>query len=165
MRATVRLGAVMLATVFAASAPTCPAWGSPLVSSLLAKGRGRPNIELDRLDFPDMVGAAGHEQHLKRALARAAREADWGVGRGHTIEYRIEIRALTLSQEGGVLRVRCLAVGRLPGGKAATSQLSFGGDPRQTTKLVRQVLEIVARGVITRLAALERKRRGVDSQG
>jgi hypothetical protein len=50
-------------------------------------------------------------------------------------------------------------VGKLPKGKVARSDIQYGGDPRSPRKVVRQVLEIVARGVITRLAELERNRR------
>ncbi|MEZ4225132.1 MAG: hypothetical protein R3B13_29540 [Polyangiaceae bacterium] len=59
-----------------------------------------------------------------------------------------------------VMRVSCTAVGRLPGGRSAKSHLTFGGDPRKKNELITRVLEIVARGVVTRLAELERVRRG-----
>ena len=60
----------------------------------------------------------------------------------------------------GVLRVRCTAFGRLPSGKTAKSHLDYGGDPKAHGEVVKRVLEMVARGVITRLAELERVRRG-----
>lgn len=164
VRSAFRVGVLAFAAAVAASAAARPTFAAPIAPIVLGKERGRPTVELDRLDFPDMPGAPGHKKHLKRALARAAREADWGVGSGHKIEYRVEIRKLSLTREDGVLRVRCIAVGRLPGGKAATSQLNFGGDPNGATKLVRQVLEIVARGVVTRLAQLERRRRSAGSE-
>jgi hypothetical protein len=58
-----------------------------------------------------------------------------------------------------VLNVHCTALGRLPGGKSARSHIAFGGNPQQRERVLKSVLEIVARGVITRLAALERARR------
>ena len=58
-----------------------------------------------------------------------------------------------------MLKVRCTALGRLPAGKSARSHLAFGGNPRQRERVMKHVLEIVARGVVTRLAALERARR------
>jgi hypothetical protein len=61
--------------------------------------------------------------------------------------------------EKGVLKVRCTAFGRLPKGKTARSKLEFGGDPRDTRKVIDHVLTIVARGVLSRLAELERNRR------
>jgi hypothetical protein len=88
------------------------------------------------------------------------RRADWGAGAKNRIEYRFFVTELTLTEEEGVLRVRCTAVGKLPKGKTAKSRLSFSGDPHKKSELVKRVLDIVARGVITRLAELERVRRG-----
>ncbi len=64
-----------------------------------------------------------------------------------------------LVAKGSALEVRCSARGELPGGRRARSRLVYGGDPKQTQKLVERVLEIVARGVVGRLAEMERERR------
>jgi hypothetical protein len=123
---------------------------------------GRPRVKLDRLDFPDnFEGSAYFKRHLKTALGRAVRRAEWGGGRENTIEYRFSVSELSAKLEGGVLQVSCAAVGHLPGGQSAKSQLSFGGSPKERSKVVKKVLEIVAQGVITRLAELERARRGL----
>jgi hypothetical protein len=74
--------------------------------------------------------------------------------------YRFSVEQLRIEQEDGVLRVSCTAVGRLPKGKTAKGNLSFGGDPQRRNAVVVRVLQIVARGVLTRLAELERVRRG-----
>ena len=58
-----------------------------------------------------------------------------------------------------MLKVRCTALGRLPKGKTARSKLEFGGDPKDPRKVIDHVLTIVARGVLARLADLERDRR------
>jgi hypothetical protein len=55
--------------------------------------------------------------------------------------------------------VRCTALGRLPKGKTARSKLEFGGDAKDPRKVIDHVLLIVARGVLARLADLERDRR------
>ncbi|NLE88124.1 MAG: hypothetical protein GX607_17200 [Myxococcales bacterium] len=123
--------------------------------------RGTPRIHLDRLDFPDVPGAAGYKKHLLKVLHKEARRARWGAGRDNRIEYRFEVTELSVRVEGDVLRVSCSAVGRLPGRQTARSRLTFGGDPAQRTQVVHQVLEIVARGVLTRLSELERQRRGL----
>lgn len=116
---------------------------------------------LDRLEFPDDVsGARSLKKFLVRQLAHEARRALWGAGRGSTISYRFEVTELSISVDGEVLRVSCTAVGRLPGGRSARSNLSFGGDPRKRSEIMMRVLGIVARGVITRLAEIERERRG-----
>jgi hypothetical protein len=118
-------------------------------------------VTLDRLKLPDVPGADRYRRSLETILRREARRANWGVGRGSKITYRFEVTELTVVQNGNVLHVSCSAVGRLPGNRTARSRLEFGGDPKQPQKLVDQVLQIVARGVVTRLAELERIRRGL----
>ncbi|HEY6556414.1 MAG TPA: hypothetical protein VI072_04045 [Polyangiaceae bacterium] len=123
--------------------------------------RGRPKVVLDRLVFPeDVSGGTALVKQLRVVLAREARRADWGAARGTRIEYRFTVSELTVRQQGDVLRVRCTAFGRLPSGKTAKSHLDYGGDPKAHGEVVKKVLEMVARGVITRLAELERVRRG-----
>ena len=125
----------------------------------ISAGSG-PRVKLDRLSLPpDLVGAKGFETHLRSTLRREVRHADWGAGAGSKISYRFAIEQLDLREEHGVLHVTCTARGRLPKGKSAKSQIVFGGDPRERTKVVQHVLDIVARGVVTRLAELERARR------
>ena len=125
------------------------------------KTEGRPTIKLNRLTLPpDMPARRYFRKQLERILKREVRRARWGAGRGATISYRFEVTELDLEQVEGVLRVRCAAVGRLPRGKVARSRLVFSGQANRRNALIKQVLEIVARGVITRLAELERIRRG-----
>ncbi|NRA33557.1 MAG: hypothetical protein HRU17_09475 [Polyangiaceae bacterium] len=121
--------------------------------------KGRPKTVLNRLEFPPLVGGTAFKKHLARSLKREARRADWGVGRGHRIEYRVNVSELTVRQEGRTLHVHCRASGKLPKARAVSSQLSFGGDARNRGKVVRHVLDIVARGLIARLAEMERVRR------
>jgi hypothetical protein len=128
---------------------------------------GRPSIKLDQLVLPNEIsGRKELFKHLEHVLRREARHADWGAGRGSHIQYRFTVSELETSVENGVLRVRCTAVGKLPNGKRARSRLSYGGAPNARQDVVKRVLEIVARGVITRLAELERVRRGeLDRSG
>lgn len=155
-----RLTTALLAAAFALVGPA-PASAEPAPSAQSSRPRGRPDVELDRLDFPsDVPGAHYFKKRLRKILKREARRADWGAGRGARIQYRFTVTELVLENDGEVLRVRCTAVGKLPKGKSARSNLAFGGPPNQRNKVVERVLEIVARGVITRLAELERIRRG-----
>ncbi len=133
-----------------------------LASAGAKTAEGRPTVVLNRLDFPeDVPGAKRLEKHLRRTLKREARRAEWGAGRDNRIEYRFAITRLDLREKDGVLEVTCTAVGRLPKNKVAKSHLTFGGDPKKRSEVIRQVLDIVSRGVITRLAELERRRRGL----
>ncbi|MEI9936721.1 MAG: hypothetical protein WDO69_05810 [Pseudomonadota bacterium] len=122
--------------------------------------RSGPRVKLDQLSLPaDLIGAKGFETHLRSTLRREVRHADWGAGAASKISYRFAVEQLDLREENGVLHVTCTARGRLPKGKSAKSHIVFGGDPRDRTKVVQHVLDIVARGVVTRLAELERARR------
>ncbi len=131
----------------------------PALAETESASRG-PTVVLDRLEFPVILGASKYEKHLRKALRQAASEADWGAGPDSTIEYRFAVKALTVEQKGDVLTVKCTAFGTLPRGRQAQSKLTFGGSPREHSELIRKVLTIVARGVITRLAEIERVRRG-----
>lgn len=131
--------------------------------STLAKApppRGRPTVTLDRLVLPEGLANDGElARHLKFHLRREARRADWGAGARSKIEFRFIVEELSIRDEGAVLRIRCTALGRLPRGKSARSRIEYGGDPKRRVQEVKKVLEIVARGVMTRLAELERHRR------
>ncbi len=125
-----------------------------------ARPVGRPQVSLDRLVFPEgIAGGLEFQRHLKLRLRREARKADWGAPTGAKIEFRFFVEELKIRVDGNVLRISCTALGRLPKGKSARSKIEYGGDPRRRTVEVKKVLEMVARGVITRLAELERERR------
>lgn len=126
----------------------------------VAGAEGRPKLVLDHLELPDELPDAWYfKQKLREILRREARRATWGAGRESTITYRYYVKELRLVQTGDVLRVTCHAVGELPKGKTARGLLTFSGPASQRNEVVTKVLEIVARGVITRLAELERDRR------
>ena len=60
------------------------------------------------------------------------------------------IEQLDLREDRGVLHVTCTARGRLPRGKSAKSQIVFGGDPRERTKVVEWRLVAVRRRGVAR---------------
>jgi hypothetical protein len=122
---------------------------------------GHPTVKIDALEFPnDVVGAKHFRRHLKKRLEREARHAHWGAGRNNVIEFRFKVTELEITRDDDAIHVRCTAIGKLPGGQAAKSRLAFGGSINKRNQLVERVLDIVARGVVTRLAELERIRRG-----
>ena len=127
----------------------------------LGRRVGRPNIRLNKLELPQVPGQAGLARYLRRTLAHEARKLDWGAGQGAHVEYRFVVASLTVLEKSNVVTVSCTARGYLPGGRRARSRLTFGGDPKARASVIRKVLEIVARGVLTRLAELERNRRGI----
>jgi hypothetical protein len=121
---------------------------------------GRPHVVLDKLVVPlDVPEQRRITQVLTKVLKHEAHRVEWGAGHDARITYRFYLEQLDLSVERGVLKVRCTAFGRLPKGKTARSKLEYGGDPREARKVIDHVLTIVARGVLARLADLERDRR------
>jgi hypothetical protein len=133
---------------------------SAQAAPLVGRPKGRPRIKLDRVTLP--AGTPNPDEtlrHLRFVLYREARRADWGTGAKSTIALRFKIETLIVEQQKSALLVRCSALGELPRRRTARSQLSYGGDQKLGKKLVFQVLEIVARGVISRLAEIERTRR------
>lgn len=122
---------------------------------------GRPTIKIDQITLPpEVANARGYAKYLKKRLLKESRRAKWGAGRNNVIQYRFAVSELTIVEDGDVVRVRCTALGKLPRGQAAKSHLAFSGEARKRRQVVEHVLDIVARGVVTRLAELERIRRG-----
>lgn len=121
---------------------------------------GRPHIVLDQLVVPNTVPEQKRViKLLNKVLKHEQHRVEWGAGRGSRIAYRFYLEQLDLSVERGVLKVRCTAVGRLPKGAPARSKLEYGGDATKSREVIDHVLTIVARGVLSRLAELERNRR------
>jgi hypothetical protein len=132
----------------------------PVARGIAPREPGRPTVRLDRLEFPaGIAGGAALERDFRKHLKRAARRADWGARRGQKIEFRVKVEELSIRDSEHAVHVRCRALGSLPKGRTTRTFIEFGGDPSNRAKVVRHVLEIVARGVVTRLAAIERERR------
>ncbi len=154
---------ILLASLALTSVSALSSVASAAEPALIGPGdgpEGRPHIVLDQLVVPNNLPEHQRvSKVLEKALRHGAHRVEWGAGRGSRITYRFYLEELDLSVEHGVLKVRCTAFGRLPKGKTARSKLEFGGDPKDPRKVVDHVLEIVARGVLSRLADMERDRR------
>lgn len=163
-RACAALAACLAASMVLVSLPAAAA---PELTERRKSGsstarKGRPKVKLERLTFPDFADTAEssyYKNHLRRSLQRETRLADWGADSDAVIEYRFRVDTLRIEPKDGVLSVYCAATGELPRRKNATSRLEFSGHPSKRRQLVRRVLEIVARGVVTRLAQIEHARR------
>jgi hypothetical protein len=140
------------------------AHADPDPSEVRGAAHGRPKVVVDRVELGEAVeNPSLVRKKLLPILKREGRHADWGTGRGSRVTFRFELTELRVDQDGDALRVHCQAVGRLPRGRRARGGLVFSGDAAKKNELVERTLEIVARGVITRLAELERKRRGATA--
>jgi hypothetical protein len=153
-------GLISIALALLASVPRVALAREPVLVGPSGGPEGRPHVVLDRLEVPETLPESRRvSKVLAKVLKHEQYRVEWGAGRHSRIAYRFHLEQLELSVERGVLKVRCTALGRLPNGKTARSKLVFGGDARAPRQVVDQVLTIVARGVLTRLADLERDRR------
>lgn len=151
---------ILMASLNVATWPTPAAASEPVLIGPEEGPEGRPQVVLDRLVVPSTVPEQKRVLRvLEKVLKHEARRVQWGAGRHNRIAYRFFLEELEVTVERGVYKVRCTALGRLPKGKSARSKLELGGDPRHPRKVIDQVLTIVARGVLSRLADLERERR------
>ena len=150
--------AALFAGVFAWCAHSSAQSDPPVVG----RPRGRPHIRIDRVTLPnELPNRDEYLRFLKKFLKREVRRVDWGASSRNKISLRFEVERLDLEAHSSVLKVRCTALGELPHRRTARTELVFGGDRANEQRLVKQVLEIVARGVVSRLSALERARRGL----
>lgn len=137
-----------------------PAAADPVLIGPEDGPEGRPHVTLDQLVVPNTVPEQKRIiKLLTKVLKREQYRVEWGAGRHNRIAYRFYLEQLDLTVERGVLKVRCTAVGKLPSGKPARSKLEYGGDAAKSREVIDHVLTIVARGVLSRLAELERDRR------
>ncbi len=136
----------ILATAFVLSSATIP-------SAALA---GSTKVEWKKVEAPTGVDHDRVVAMLKPILKSTAKKADFGKAKKLVLTARIlEFRSVT---RGDVHRVSCTLVGRIVGGPTARSHISFGGHPKDRAALEKQVLSMVATGVVTRLSEIVRHR-------
>ena len=122
-----------------------------------AHARGKAQIEWKTVSVPDGPSSDRVARTLRQLLVRASRKADFGRDHGKVV---VSARVVQLDWEerGDVVRLSCTVVGRLEGGPSARSRISFGAAPKDRAELEKQVLTMVANGVVTRLAEIARTR-------
>ena len=62
--------------------------------------------------------------------------------------------------DGNIVRVTCSALGKIKELGVARSRFSYGGKAEQRAQLEKHILELVARGILVRLAELAREKYG-----
>jgi hypothetical protein len=121
-----------------------------------APASARPKVEWKSVEAPSGDNHDRLVKALRAALVAAAKKADFGKARTVVLSARmVEFTSVT---QGDVHRVTCSIVGRVVGGPSARSKISFGGRPEERGKLEKQVLTMVANGVVGRLADIARSR-------
>ncbi|MEJ7735589.1 MAG: hypothetical protein WKG00_41180 [Polyangiaceae bacterium] len=119
--------------------------------------RGTTQVEWANVDAPSGPDQARLERTLRKLLVKASKKASFG-GRGGKVRVSARVSELVWEDKGDVVRLSCTVVGRIEGGPSAKSRISFGGAPAQRAALEKQVLEMVANGVVTRLAEIANSR-------
>jgi hypothetical protein len=117
--------------------------------------RGKAKVEWTKIEVPESADAARITKLLRGALKDAVKRADFGKVKA--VSASAHVIELSFEDKGDVLRISCTIVGRLENGLKARSHISFGGSPTQRRALEKQVLTMVANGVVTRLAELARR--------
>jgi hypothetical protein len=114
----------------------------------------RTKVEWSRVEVPAGEDAARISKVLRTALTQAAQKTNFGKAKSITLSAKL--LSFSAEQRGDVLRVNCTMMGQVQGGKSARSKISFGGSPAQRTELEKQVLTMVANGLVARLAQIVR---------
>lgn len=120
-----------------------------------ADAKPRAKVDWIRLDVPDGADSARVKKLFKDALKQAAKRADFGK-EATKVALSARILELRMEQQGDVLRVTCAVMGRVQGGAGARSKISYGGSPEKRAELEKEVLTMVANGLVARLAQIVR---------
>jgi hypothetical protein len=125
-------------------------------------GRTPTKVEWQSVRVPPGKDEARMTRLLKNLLKQAAKKADFGQTKAVKLSARVV--TFTSEQRGDVQQVTCTMVGRVVGGQSAKSRISFGGSPAEREKLEKQVLAMVANGLVTRLAQITRAKSERDAK-
>lgn len=99
-------------------------------------------------------------KELKAALAAAVKKASFGKAKHVELTARLVDMETTI--DGDVARVSCTLKGRVVGAEGARSRMSFGGSSKDKAALEKQVLTMVANGLVARLAQIARAKAEAD---
>lgn len=142
----------LLRWVLAVAALTCVT-AAPLEPAF---ARSNTKIEWSSVRVPEGKNSARTAKMLRGLLTQAAKKADFGSAK--SVKLTARVVEMTTVKKGDVLQVTCAIVGRVVGGASARSRISFGGSPAEREKLEKQVLSMVANGLVTRLAEIAKVR-------
>lgn len=138
-------------------------WGAPFVagfalltatpSPAFAKP-AKPKVAWVRVDVPERQDSARLTKLFRKILDKASRDANFGPAKSVNLTARIT--QLRGDVHGDVLQIQCTVMGRVAGGAGAKSRISYGGSPDHKEDLEREVLTMVANGLVARLAQIVR---------
>lgn len=129
-----------------------------------------PKVKWTKIEVRPGDDGARVARILKGELKRASQREDWTKGSSKSAKKRksasyqlsAKVTKLTWEKDDDVLRVSVTVVARIddgPRGKRqrVKSHIRMGGHPKRRGKLEKQALQIVARGIVTRLAEVARR--------
>jgi hypothetical protein len=146
-------GAIGCVLAVAGTASARPAEPSGAVEAPTARG---PRVVWTEISLPAREGRPELERFLKHVVDQQTRHANWGARRENPIEVRLEVTELTATLSKDVVRVTCTGVGHMKGGQTVRSHFSMGGRPSGKAELERQLLSMLGRGIVGRLAEIAR---------
>lgn len=121
---------------------------------------GKSMVTWTEVQVRDGNDSARLEALLKNILKDESRKVDWGKKLLDPLDATISVKDFKTEVHGDVVRVSCSATGKIKGLGVAKSRFSYGGHPHEKAKLEKHVLELVSRGIVTRLAEMVRERAG-----
>ncbi|MBI5536443.1 MAG: hypothetical protein HY898_27220 [Deltaproteobacteria bacterium] len=124
--------------------------------------RRRPKVVWTEVQVPEGDHQTNRERQLRNVLKREGHRVQWGDPPDGLIEASVKVTEFVIDRRPDVVRVTCSAVGRLGKGPAVKTHFSFGGHPKKEAALESQMLTLVGRGVVARLASLSRERHKVS---
>jgi hypothetical protein len=120
--------------------------------------RRRTKIVWTEVEVPQSDRQSTRERQLRNVLRKEAHRVQWGDPPGGLVEASVKVTEFTVERRPDVVRVTCSAVGRMGKGLAVKTHFSFGGHPQREAALESQMLLLVGRGVVARLASMSRER-------
>jgi len=124
---------------------------------------GSPGVRASRVVWTEVSIASREkrpdlERFLKRVLDQQTRRANWGDHRNSPLEARLAVTEFSVVHAKDIVRVTCTGVGKLQG-QSVRSHFSMGSRPSGKAELERQLLGMLGRGIVSRLAEIARATR------
>lgn len=140
------------------AAVTLIAIGGASNGAAFAKQKKTTRVSWTEVEVPEDKLRRRRERTLRSVLKKESKNANWGDHKDNLVEASVKVVEFQVQQKEHVVRVTCTAVGKLAGGPSVRTHFSIGDHPKRQDKLEKMVLTLVARGIVTRLAAISRDR-------
>jgi hypothetical protein len=115
----------------------------------------RKKVDWTSVEASSATDSKRVEKQLRKLLTEASKRADWG--KGPTLKLSASVRTMQWERQDDVLRLDVTVVGRIVGGPSARSRIRLGGRPSERSKIEKDALQVVATGIVIRLAELARQ--------